>query len=952
MKTKKEIQSKNKDKKEKSTESKILKIFEKLFEKVLSLKILPEAIYTRLKTLPLRQKIQIIIVNSSFPILTILFIVFVILTITTFSNMKTDLTTRSVAIENSYQYYKNQLKVYAKIISNDSSIKKELISNTINAKRIQTVVSPLLKELQLNQINIYNSKGVVLFKAQNTSDFGQDEIKYFYIYDALNKGKSNYLITKVKNEYRIIYVSPIYFDQEIIGVTTLGYNFDYCFAKKLQKISGTHLFFKVKDNIISSSYGKIKNIIPYNDSYWMKIKIQKKTGKNKTYYLDHKSVNISSVNSNKKKIDLSIVLTVNNFKTQISLFVTVFIAVILSLIALLLSISTAVNVASFINHGVNNLQNGIIRIMEGNLTHKIQKYSNDEFGELANSFNNMGTALKSSQENLKKLNEIGLELSALLKLDKLLIKSIKMALEIVDLESLFIIDSMNKEEFKIIASNIEEDQDKIIYQEEITALSEKENTSAKIRFKNSSSQEYVSLIKFTLLDNEKMQRFLIAGSQKNLEDYELEIIESIARQIQISTGNIKKLQLETEIKTASVVQETLIPQNMPKVLGLEVYGIMHPAKGIGGDYFDFIPSETVMIDEKEYATKIWLMLGDVSGKGVPAGLIMVMVRTFLHSLAQMQKSVLKMLMGLNNFIYENSDESKFMTAVLAKWDVETGIIQLTGAGHETVLIYKSQKDEVEEFNAGGTILGISLEHDIIDMFEEHVIQLDENDFILIFTDGVTEARNRQKEDYGLEKVKDIMFANKNESIETIIDNLYKHILDFMSGADPHDDTTIIGYKRTAITEVDATKIKDLEKLKKESNFEITSNASKNIETIEDYYTSLEQFQEALDSDNIQTAELKINSLLKNFYKEAEVYGKYGHLLLKKGSYRKAIKQYKKAIELNQNYIEAYNFMAHCYYYLNEKEDGIQILNKALELEPNNIMLQKNLERFSEKNHES
>jgi len=415
----------------------------------------------------------------------------------------------------------------------------------------------------------------------------------------------------------------------------------------------------------------------------------------------------------------------------------------------------------------------------------------------------MSIELKTSYENLRKLNEISQKLSSVVQVESLLQISVEQSSELVSLHFLAILFHTTDGHYQIEACMPDNSyKKKIIKGDDIDKFLKYRQVSGSFTIGKTRYMKFPSILLFPLWEEGKVIGQLLVCRHEQFLEHEMDVLQSIARQIEISMSNIIKLQLQSEIETAKLVQEALIPQRMPNVVGMDVYGTMYPAKGIGGDYFDFIVTKENSLNGKKYASELWMVLGDVSGKGVPAGLIMVMVRTFLHSLAGVYNSVKDLLLRLNDFIYENSDSSKFMTAVLTQWNASQNELKICGAGHEAILIYKKNKNQIQEFQAGGTVLGVTssskptilFEKGIHGFFKEYNVKLDVGDFIIIFTDGVTEARNPIKEEYGLARLKNFLYENANKSIKKIVNGLYQSLKEFTGGALQHDDITIMGFK--------------------------------------------------------------------------------------------------------------------------------------------------------------
>jgi len=249
-----------------------------------------------------------------------------------------------------------------------------------------------------------------------------------------------------------------------------------------------------------------------------------------------------------------------------------------------------------------------------------------------------------------------------------------------------------------------------------------------------------------------------------------------------------KERLEKEIEIAKEIQTTLLPRKPPETPFFKFGGLMMPARGIGGDYYDFILSPD--------SNELFLCIGDVSGKGVAAGLVMATVRTILHSLVRVRKSTWDIVNDINSYLYQSYKDSntpRFMSLILMKWSSENQKIIVSGAGHGYFYLYKNSTDALELIDTGGVILGIS--PDISQFRNEHIIDFAEGDCLFMFTDGVTEALNPQEEQFGEERliqgIKDAINKQPKEVLEEVWDKIRK----FMNDKEQHDDITMVAVKK-------------------------------------------------------------------------------------------------------------------------------------------------------------
>jgi len=260
---------------------------------------------------------------------------------------------------------------------------------------------------------------------------------------------------------------------------------------------------------------------------------------------------------------------------------------------------------------------------------------------------------------------------------------------------------------------------------------------------------------------------------------------------------LEKQKMQNEINLAKDIQELLLPQSIPDIEGYEIAGKNKPALDVGGDYFDIIK-----IDEHRIA----LIIADVSGKGLPASLLMSNIQSAIHSFfklnGQNSFNIADITGKLNSLIYENTSSEKFITFF---WGIINNIdntFLYSNAGHNPPLLFRksllnkepAKNQKVKLFttlNEGGLMLGI------IDNFqyESGKINLEKDDSIILYTDGITEAQNPDDDEFGEDKLKEIMMNNINISGKEIIDMILKEIDIFAGSNRQYDDETLIIIER-------------------------------------------------------------------------------------------------------------------------------------------------------------
>ena len=237
--------------------------------------------------------------------------------------------------------------------------------------------------------------------------------------------------------------------------------------------------------------------------------------------------------------------------------------------------------------------------------------------------------------------------------------------------------------------------------------------------------------------------------------------------------------MEKDMEFAQSVQESFLPTSTPQHAHFTFAAQTHAAQVVGGDYYDFIPFENDMLG---------IVLGDVSGKGVPAALQMARLMSDFRYISQLDPAPEKVLAQINNTLCERSYRGMFTTAVFCLLDMKNRKLNIANGGHLSLLL-KSKNSIQEIGSASGTPLGIlpNMKYNQA----EHCLQ--SGDEILIFTDGVTEPKNKQQEEFGLDRLKNL-FANHTGSPEEFLQNLKNTIKQFTEHAPQFDDLTALTFK--------------------------------------------------------------------------------------------------------------------------------------------------------------
>jgi phosphoserine phosphatase RsbU/P len=258
----------------------------------------------------------------------------------------------------------------------------------------------------------------------------------------------------------------------------------------------------------------------------------------------------------------------------------------------------------------------------------------------------------------------------------------------------------------------------------------------------------------------------------------------------LTEEQMERERLEREQQVASEIQQRFLPATAPTVAGYELQGISFPCYEIGGDYYDFIQRED---------GKLVVALGDVSGKGTAAALLMSSLHAAVHAQADIHDSLVKTISAVNRYLVESIPPNRFVTLFYAELDPKTGGLSFLNAGHNPPLIVHSG-GTMEQLAAGGLPLGIMSDAD----FREGRTKLYPGDVLVIYSDGVSEAFNPSGEEFGPTRLYEVVARNLDASAGGIRDRIESALTKFCQGTPAADDITLVIVKRQAeATEVAA-----------------------------------------------------------------------------------------------------------------------------------------------------
>jgi serine phosphatase RsbU (regulator of sigma subunit)/pSer/pThr/pTyr-binding forkhead associated (FHA) protein len=274
------------------------------------------------------------------------------------------------------------------------------------------------------------------------------------------------------------------------------------------------------------------------------------------------------------------------------------------------------------------------------------------------------------------------------------------------------------------------------------------------------------------------------------EDH-LKVLTTLASVAAIRVENARLLEeqmgrerLEQELQLASEIQQRFQPTAPPIVHGYELQGISFSCYEIGGDYYDFI---------ERADGRLVVALGDVSGKGTAAALLMSSLHAAVHAQAASHSTLVETISNVNRYLAENIPSNRFVTLFYAELDPKAGTLAFVNAGHNPPIIVH-ESGTVEQLSSGGLPLGIIPDTE----YREGRTQLQPGDVLVIYSDGVSEAVNPAGEEFGPDRLCHVVSENMNATAAGIRDRIESALTKFVQGTPANDDITLVIVKRQAV----------------------------------------------------------------------------------------------------------------------------------------------------------
>jgi sigma-B regulation protein RsbU (phosphoserine phosphatase) len=241
------------------------------------------------------------------------------------------------------------------------------------------------------------------------------------------------------------------------------------------------------------------------------------------------------------------------------------------------------------------------------------------------------------------------------------------------------------------------------------------------------------------------------------------------------------IKMQQEVGLAAKIQRDLLPRSNPGLQGYDIFARTIAAQSIGGDYFDFIP----MSDGR-----MALCLGDVSGKGLPASLLMANLQATLRGQTLVSQQPSQCLLRSNKLLFDSTSPEKFATLFYGLIDIQHHSIHYSNAGHDWPFLIR-EGNAIERLKTGGLMIGLIAQA----TYEDEEVPIQAGDLLVIQSDGVSEAMNSNHEQFGEERLQGLLLEHKDKTAEEIIDIVIKEVRKHAGAHPQSDDITIMVVKR-------------------------------------------------------------------------------------------------------------------------------------------------------------
>jgi serine phosphatase RsbU (regulator of sigma subunit) len=408
-------------------------------------------------------------------------------------------------------------------------------------------------------------------------------------------------------------------------------------------------------------------------------------------------------------------------------------------------------------------------------------------------------AVRASEES-KSLYEVGIALSGSFELEDLLDKILENLRRVIEFNMaiIYLVDPNDGTINKIATKGVENPDDKKIHLKigqgvcgrvaesgQGIIISDVDKNDDYIAFRPQTKSEMAVPL---IADHTVIGVFNVENDNADAyTDRDLQLMTGFASMAAVSIERAKLLKermaakrIEHELSIARRIQKTFLPADNPVINGFDIAGVNIPSQEVGGDYYDFIH-----IVEDQWG----IAIGDVAGNGIPASLIMAAYRAGLKAEIRNNFAIRAILKKVNNLLYESIERDRYVTAVYGVLDSKNKLLTFSNAGHNPPILRRANGN-LEYLKDGGLALGIFPQSE----YKESSVFLNSGDILLFYTDGVTEVDNKKNEEFGEERLIDVLHKVEKLSSSEIVKEIIKEVRKFGSMASLPDDLTLVSIK--------------------------------------------------------------------------------------------------------------------------------------------------------------
>lgn len=513
---------------------------------------------------------------------------------------------------------------------------------------------------------------------------------------------------------------------------------------------------------------------------------------------ESKSVNIIIGDRNKGTVNVGFSIVDLNDEMRANLVRNLTLAVIFIVLATIISLF----ISSRIVTPLSKLTKAMLKISEGDLQQEVHISSRDEIGEMAETFNYMTTGLREKGMIENFARELGFVIE-LNKIAQLITERITTALD-ANRGYLFLRNRKDPSKFQLEYSYPQPFHNEVTFRRNEALCHHFLSTRNPQPIRDLINQPALidQLRDFTDLDEnalivpiiikDEVNGILLLGGKNNnvpYREYEKTFLTTLIGQGTFAIESALLYQeltqqerLKQELEIARRVQRGLLPQQIPSVNGLDIDGICIPATEIGGDYYDFF-----QINEHT----LGIAIADVTGKGTSAAFYMAVIKGIMLSLTSIYLSPRQLLRELNRQIFGKVDRKVFITMIYAVVDVKKKSLKFARAGHNALIMRRAEKSKAECLTPNGIGLGLEKGDRFDSTISEQQIKLQSGDTFLFYTDGVSEAMNHQREEFGEDRLLEIVENINHQSCAQIREKIIEEVNRFVRETPQHDDITIV-----------------------------------------------------------------------------------------------------------------------------------------------------------------